>query len=193
MRQEQKRIQRDEKAKQELEIEKRKLELRYKYEASCKDEKTELGNVNLPKLVITPFRAYHLDWLKLWMNSTRKSALPAVPKFSYLKELLAPKAKVLINGLPFDAEGYKREKVILKSAYRKPTEVAKTHVQQIVGLPSITYYDVPKIHKFYEKLLFNVQSLETMGKLNQINGYVQITLDKLQLIRADFVRLDTSW
>ena len=116
-----------------------------------------------------------------------------VPKFSYLKELLAPKAKVLINGLPFNAEGYKREKVILKSAYRKPTEVAKTHVQQIVGLPSITYYDVPKIHKFYEKLLFNVQSLETMGKLNQINGYVQITLDKLQLIRADLVRLDTSW
>ena len=32
-----------------------------------------------------------------------------------------------------------------------------------------------------------------MGKLNQINGYVQITLDKLQPIPADLVRLDTSW
>ena len=39
----------------------------------------------------------------------------------------------------------------------------------------------------------NVQLLETMGKLNQINECVQITLDKLQLIRADLVRLDTSW
>ena len=32
-----------------------------------------------------------------------------------------------------------------------------------------------------------------MGKLNQINGYVQFTLDKLPRIRADLVRLDTSW
>ena len=31
------------------------------------------------------------------------------------------------------------------------------------------------------------------GKLNQVNGYVQITLDKLQPIRADLVHLDTSW
>ena len=122
-----------------------------------------------------------------------KLALPAVSKFSYLKELLAPKAKVLINGLPFNAEGYERAKAILESAYGKPTKVAKAHVQQIVGLPSITYYNVPKILEFYEKLLINVKSLETMSKLNQINGYVQITLDKLQPIRADLVRLDTSW
>ena len=32
-----------------------------------------------------------------------------------------------------------------------------------------------------------------MGKLNQINGYVVITLDKLQSVRADLVPLDTSW
>ena len=63
-----------------------------------------------------------------------KSALPAVSKFSYLKELLAPKAEVLINGSPLNADGYERAKVILESAYRKTTEVVKTHVQQIVGL-----------------------------------------------------------
>ena len=193
LREEQERIQRDEKAEQELEIEKRKLELRYKDETSHKDEKVELVKVKLPKPVITPFQANHLDWLRFWNEfnvEIEKSALPAVSKFSYLKELLAPKANVLINGLPFSAEGYGRAKLILESAYGKPTEVAKAHVQQIVGLPSITYYNVPKIHKLYEKLLINVQSLETMGKLNQINGYVQITLKKLQPIRADLVRLD---
>ena len=121
-----------------------------------------------------------------------KSALPAVLKFTYLKELLAPKAKVLINGLPFNAEGYERAKAIVESAYGKLMEVAKAHAQQIVGLLSITYYNVPKIYEFYEKLLIKVQSLETIGKLNQINGYVQITLNKLQPIRADLVRLDTS-
>ena len=158
LREEQERIQRDEKAEQELEIEKRTLELRYKDETSHKDEKVELVKVKLPKLVITPFQANHLDWLRLWNEfnaEIEKSALPAVSKFSYLKELLTPKAKVLINGLPFNAEGYERAKVILESAYGKPTEVAKAHVQQIVGLPSITYYNVPKIQKLYEKLLIN--------------------------------------
>ena len=32
-----------------------------------------------------------------------------------------------------------------------------------------------------------------MGKLNQINEYVQIIPDKLQSIQANFVRLDTGW
>ena len=193
---EQERIKCDEKAKQELEIKKRKLELRYKYEASHKDEKAELVKVKLPKLVITPFQANHLDWLRFWNEfnaEIKESALPAMSKFSYLKELLVPKAKVLINGLPVIAEGYERAKVIPESVYGKPTKVAKGYVQQIVGLLSIIYYNVPKILKFYKKLLINVRSLETMGKLNQINGYVQITLDKLQPIRADLVLLDTSW
>ena len=114
-------------------------------------------------------------------------------KFSYLKELLAPETKVLINGLPFNAHGYESAKVILESAQGKPTKVAKVHVQQIVGLSSITYNNVPKIQEFYGKLIIKVQSLETMGKLNQINGYMQITLNKLQPVRADLVLLDTSW
>ena len=136
------------------------MELRYKYEASHKDEKTKLAKLKLPKLVIAPFQANHLDWLRFWNEfnaEIEKSALPAVSKFSYLKELRAPKAKVLINGLPFNAEGHERANVILASAYGKPTEVANAHIQQIVGLPSITNYNVPKIHEFYEKLLINVQ------------------------------------
>ena len=32
-----------------------------------------------------------------------------------------------------------------------------------------------------------------MGKLNQKNGYLQITLDKRQPVPADLVRLDTGW
>ena len=39
----------------------------------------------------------------------------------------------------------------------------------------------------------SVQVLETMRKLNEIQGYVRYTLDKLPGIRADLVRLDDSW
>ena len=95
-----------------------------------------------------------MEWIK--KSEIEKSALPAVSKYFYLKELLAPKAKVLINGLPFSAERYGKAKVILENAYGKSTEVAKSHVQQIVGLPSITHHNVPKIHEFYEKLLINI-------------------------------------
>ena len=190
------RSQNEEKKNLEYEIEKMKLDLRSKYDSTPKDEKAEIAKVKLPKLVISKFQATHLDWLRFWNEfdaEIEKSALPAVSKFSYLKELLIPKAKLLINGLPFNAEGYERAKTILETTYGRPTEVAKAHVQGIMGLPTINHHNVSKIHEFYEKLLINVQSLETMGKLKQIDGYVQITLDKLPTIRADLVRLDHQW
>ena len=53
--------------------------------------------------------------------------------------------------------------------------------------------DVVKIHDFYEKLVSSVQSLETLGKLKKVNGYVRATLDKLEAIRGDLVRTDDKW
>ena len=38
-----------------------------------------------------------------------------------------------------------------------------------------------------------MQSLQTLGKLEQFNGYVSTTLDKLPAIRGDLVRMDPSW
>ena len=42
-------------------------------------------------------------------------------------------------------------------------------------------------------MLGSVQALKTMGKLQEINGYVRLTLDKLQGIRADLARMDNGW
>ena len=66
------------------------------------------------------------------------------------------------------------------------------YVENIMSLPIINGSQPNKIHEFYEKLLFNVQSLETMGKLQEVNGYVRITIDKLPGI-GDLVRTDDSW
>ena len=38
-----------------------------------------------------------------------------------------------------------------------------------------------------------MQALDTMGKIKEMNGYVRVTLDKLQGIRADLVRNDDNW
>ena len=69
----------------------------------------------------------------------------------------------------------------------------KAYTKQILDLPHIHDVNVGKVHEFSEKLSYCVQSLETMGKLEQINGNVAMTLDKLSGIRSDLVRTDPEW
>ena len=61
-----------------------------------------------------------------------------------------------------------------------------------MSLPIFNGSQPNKIHEFYAKLLFNVQSLETMGKLQEVKGYVRMTIDKLPGIE-NLVRTDDSW
>ena len=64
------------------------------------------------------------------------------------------------------------------------SEILNTHVQHSIELPVITGSLPKKIQKFYQKLLFNMQSLETLGKLKEISGYVRMFINKLQESRA---------
>lgn len=49
--------------------------------------------------------------------------------------------------------------------------------QQIFDLPFIPNQNPHQIHEFCDKLTFLVQSLQTTGKLEQVNGYVAMTLE----------------
>ena len=60
-------------------------------------------------------------------------------------------------------------------------------------LPTINGTNPQKINEFYEKLVTHVNTLDTMGKLQSINGYVRFTLDKLAGVRGDLVRTDDNW
>ena len=60
-------------------------------------------------------------------------------------------------------------------------------------MPTISSTNIKKIHEFAEKLSYNVQALETMKKLEQVNGAMSMTLDKLPTIRGDLVRTDPEW
>ena len=150
----------------------------------------------MPKLEITKFNGTHLDWTRFWNQFSVEidsSRLPSVTKLSYLKEFLEPKVRSIIDGLPFNSEGYNRAKSILEGKYGKPSEVANAHIQSITNLPYIGNADTYKIHRFYEKLQRNINTLDTMGKLRGIKGYVRFTLDKLGGIRADLVQMDDNW
>ena len=83
------------------------LVLRYKYKVSQKDEKLDLAKMKLSKLLIAKLRVNYLNWLRFsdkFNAQIAKSALPAVSKFCYLKELVIPKVKVWIHSLPFNSE-----------------------------------------------------------------------------------------
>ena len=60
-------------------------------------------------------------------------------------------------------------------------------------LPTINNTNQYKTHDFYERLVAHISTLDTMGKLEEINGYVRFMLDKLRGIRADLVRRDDNW
>ena len=114
-------------------------------------------------------------------------------KFAYLKELIQPKVRADTDGLPFSTEAYERAKNILKSEYGKTLEIINAHVTNIMGLPTILGGNPQEVVMFYKKLLYNVQSLETLGKLREVSGNVRAVLDKLRGIKADLVLEQDGW
>ena len=181
---------------QKLEFEKKMEEARKSNMGQVAASPAPVKSAKLPKLVITKFSGELTDWPRFWNQfeaEIDRTEVAAVTKFSYLKELVGPKVKTAIDDVPFTTEGYQRAKNILKSKYGQMSEIVNAYVQNIMALPVITGSHPRKIHEFYEKLLFHVQSLETLGKLTEINGYVRMSIDKLQGIRGDLVRTDDNW
>ncbi|CAB4035486.1 Hypothetical predicted protein, partial [Paramuricea clavata] len=159
-------------------------------------DNAELVSAKRPKIEITRFNWSPLDWPRFWGQFTEtvdKRCVAPVNKLAYLCAFLSPKVKTFIEGLPFDPEGYNRAKAILQNRYGKNSEVIKAYVQLIMDLPTINQVYLKKIHQFNDQLMHAVQALQTLKKLETVNGYVPMTLDKLQAIRGDLVRTDPDW
>ena len=62
-----------------------------------------------------------------------------------------------------------------------------------MGLPTIMGENPREVEEFYKRLLYNVQSLETLGKLRDVAGNVRAVLDKLKGIKSDLVRGHEHW
>ena len=175
---------------------KRRSELMGKLSGASPTSSDREVKVKLPKLEIPKFNGTHLEWTRFWNQFSVEigsSRLTSVTKLSYLNEFLEPKVRSIIDGLPFTSEGYNRAKSIVEGKYGKPSEVANAHIQSIMNLPYIGNADPYKIHRFYEKLQTNINTLATMSKLREIKGYVRFTLDKLDGIRADLAWMDDNW
>ena len=85
---------------QEIELQVKSKE----YEKRDKIVNEERVNVKLPKLVITKFDGTSLDWFRFWNqfeSEIDKAEIDPVSTFPYLKELLIPRVRFLIDSLPF--------------------------------------------------------------------------------------------
>ena len=105
------------KRKELLEFERAQLELKLEYEKKTAEviksqkEPSKADNAKLPKLTITKFNGTYEAWLPFWSKFVAEvdsTDLAAVSKFAYLKELIEPKVRINIDGLPFTTEGYAR-------------------------------------------------------------------------------------
>ena len=66
-------------------------------------------------------------------------------------------------------------------------------MRNFLELPTIRERDVAKIHDFYEKLLFNMESLLTLKKLNELDAARRFTFDKLEVIKTVLALIDGNW
>ena len=180
---------------QAMMLEKQLLE--QKLEAAAKTKKLAEGTVRLPKLNVTKFNGTRHDWVHFsgqFDAMVDTLNVPAITKFSHLKELVEPHIRSATDCLPFTNEGYKRAMKYLKEKYGHPSEVAGSYIPIIIELPFIAERDVPKLHRFYKQLLFNVESLETLGKLDTIEGAAYYVVKKLDVIKPELVaHVETNW
>ena len=192
---------------EELKFQEKLHQTKLKYEAELQAAKstqsqhepgestTSAVGAKLPKLVISKFNGTYMDWPRFWGQFTEtidKSNIAAVSKFAYLRELLDSKVKNTIEALPFTAEGYNRAKSILQEKYGKETEIVKAYCREILDLPTVTSANPRKIADFSDKLQYCVHALQTKKKLDQVNGAVALTLEKLPAIRGDIVRTESQ-
>ena len=188
---------REEQLHHQRELYEAKIKLKSELKLSSENvgAKDEL-QAKLPKLTITKFNGTYQDWTRFWNQFSEtidKSGIPSVTKFAYLRELLDTNVRKTVEALPFTSEGYVRAKTILEEKYGGKCEIIKAYTKQILELPVIPNVNIKKIHEFYDTLMYAVQSLETMGCLQQVNGNVALTLEKLPGIRGDLARTDPDW
>ena len=69
----------------------------------------------------------------------------------------------------------------------------RAYIDNISAFPVISGCHLSEIHKVCQTLNYNVQSLETLGKLSRCLSMVRGVLDKLPGIKADLVSGKPGW
>ena len=127
-----------------------KIDYENKEEKKLSDDSSV--KVKFPKLVISKFEGTALDWFPFWNlfeSELDKQDISPVTKFSYLKELLFPQVRKLIDSFLFTSEEYSRAKPVLLAKFGKPTVVDNAHVKYITPFSVLSGIHPSCIHDFF--------------------------------------------
>ena len=155
------------------------------------------SHVKLQKLHMSPFTGDIVDFARFWPQFTTeidKSNMNDISKFNYLIELCKGRPKNDILGLPHSSEGYLEAKRILQERYGKDTVVFKQLVFDLENLfPIRSMHQKREINEFYQKFSRIVRTLQTMDKLNSVEGFVHTIFKKLGPLRENLASNNENW
>ena len=81
----------------------------------------------------------------------------------------------------------------MEGEYGKTSEIVNAYVQNIMELPVVKNANPNEINRFYKTLLYNVQTLETLGKLERVNGMTRSVVEKLRGVKSYLERGKEGW
>ena len=76
---------------------------------------------------------------------------------------------------------------ILKTNHGNTSKIVRAYITNTQELPTMTGRKINMTHEFIKTLNYNVQSLQTLGKLSQCLSMVRGILEKLPEIKAELV------
>ena len=102
------------------------------------------------------------------------------------------KVAKLVDGLPFTEDRHHKGKALLEKTHGQTSEVDGAYLRNILELLTIRERDVTKIHEFYKNSLFNMESLQTLKKINEPDDAARLTFNKLEVVKNQLALLDKS-
>ena len=109
---------------------------------------TQVAVGSLPKLQLQTFDGNLEQWAEFWdifdVSINQQQSLPAVAKFSYLKNILKGTAAVAILGVPVNNENYDLALWWLKEKFGRPENVIELLYTKLQAIPkcNIKFADI---------------------------------------------------
>ena len=126
--------------------------------------------VDLPTLELPKFNGDIREFYPFWQQfrvCVDEQSLPAVVKFCYLVGTLEGEAKNTLRGLPITGENYEKAKIHLEQRYGHKQSIIFSHIQELLYLAEPASSKVADLQPFYDNVVANVRSLETLGITEQ--------------------------
>ena len=128
----------------------------------------EASGAKLPRLEVPSFDGNLIHWKQFWDQFStavhNKTTLSNAEKTVYLQQSLKDgSAKGAIEGLSHSGDNYDEAIRCLKARYDRPRLIQRTHVQAIVGAPSLKDGSGKELRNLHDNLQQHIRALGTLG------------------------------